>query len=478
MFTYLNDTIVAISTPLTGKSGIGIVRMSGPDAINIADKIFVSKDNKKVSEFNSFTIHYGWIIDKNNNVVDEVLVSVMLEPKTYTRENIVEISCHGGQVILRKILNLCIEYGARLAEPGEFTKRAFLNGRIDLIQAEAVCDLINSKTEQSANVSLHQLKGLLSTKINSMKTKIVDLISHFEAEINFPDDYTLELSLNQFIDQVNILIAEIDKLINTAIKGKIYREGIKLAIVGKPNVGKSSLLNCLLAEERAIVSSYPGTTRDVITETFNLKGIPVTIMDTAGITSHYMDSNKIENIAIEKSKNAINEAEIIIFLCDISSDISNDDKIIADLVYKSGKKFLLVFNKIDLIKNISDCLQKYISAIQIEKNIEYCNVSVLNNIGIDNLKDTLYKIITEDTNSFPTPDVTDTVIITNLRHELLLKECKKNLEQSIIAMKNNESAEFIVFYLNRAINNLGEITGEVSVEDILDKIFSNFCIGK
>ena len=247
----MEDTIVAISTPLTGESGIGIVRMSGKNSILIADKIFISKNSepgkqyqgKKVSKFNSFTVHYGWIVDKKKQIIDEVLLTVMLAPKTYTREDIVEISCHGGSVILREILQLYIQHGARLAEPGEFTKRAFLNGRIDLIQAEAVCDLIQSQTDQSAKISLQQIKGALSDRINTLRTKILDLIAQIEVSIDYPEEEIEYISNNKLLKQINPLTDEITQLCNTARKGKIYRKGIKIAIVGKPNVGKSNLHN-------------------------------------------------------------------------------------------------------------------------------------------------------------------------------------------------------------------------------------------
>ncbi len=482
----MEDTIAAISTPLTGESGIGIVRMSGKDAITIGNRIFISKNSKtgkpssvgKVLKFKTFTAHYGYIINKKNKIVDEVLLTVMRAPKTYTREDIVEISCHGGPVILKKILELCLQHGARLAEPGEFTKRAFLNGRIDLVQAEAVADLIQSKTEQSAKIFLQQIKGGLSDKINTLRTKILDLVAGIEVSIDYPEDNIEHISSNKLLKQINSLINEITRLYNTAKKGKIYQQGIKIAIVGKPNVGKSSLLNRLLSDERAIVTSQPGTTRDIITETFNLKGIPAIIMDTAGIRSHYTTKDKIEKLAVERSQSAIGQAQLIIFLCDLNSNASRDDKLILGLINRSGKKYILVLNKKDLVKSPSTTAKKYMNRLNAQKKLLYCIVSVLNNRGIDELEDMLFKLIMGQSDSTAVPDITENAIIANLRHELLLKECKKNLEKSITAINKKESSEFIVFHLKYALANLGEIVGHVTAEDILNKVFSNFCVGK
>ena len=482
----MENTIVVISTPLAGESGIGIVRMSGKDARSIGDRMFMSKDGepggkhlgRRVSKFKTFTIHYGWIIDKDSQIIDEVLLTVMRAPKTYTREDIVEISCHGGLIVLKKVLELCIQHGARLAKPGEFTKRAFLNGRIDLVQAEAVCDLIRSKTDQSARISLQQIKGTLSDRIKALRTKILDLVAQIEVDINYPEEDIEHISNNRLLKQIDPLIDEVTQLCESARKGKIYREGIKMAIVGKPNVGKSSLLNRLLSDERAIVTPYPGTTRDIITEAFNLNGVPVTVMDTAGIRSHYATNDHIEKLAFARSQSAINDAEFIISLCDISSNPSNDDRLILDLIHKSGKKRILVLNKKDLVRNPGKLAKNYLELFNRKENLSYCIVSVLNNQGIDKLEEMLFKLVTEQPDSMAAPDIAENIIVANIRHELLLKECIKNLEKSITLINSGEPAELIVFHLKHALDNLGEIIGHVTADDLLDRIFSSFCIGK
>jgi len=472
----MENTIVAISTGLNSESGIGIVRMSGNDAVKIADKIFISKDGKKVYEYNSHTIHYGWI-KENNKIIDEVLLLLMFAPKTYTKEDVVEISAHGGITVLKKILELCIKNGAQLAQPGEFTKRAFLNGRIDLIQAEAVCDIIRAKTEQSLEFSLQQLKGNLSNKLNNIKNKLLDLIAHLELNLDYPDDENIEIiSSEKLHTGIKSLIYDINNLVNTAYKGKIYREGVNISIIGKPNVGKSSLLNYLLAQERAIVTDIPGTTRDIISETFNLKGIPVTIMDTAGIRIHYSDF--IEKIAADRTKQVFEKSQIIIFIIDLSTGINDEDINIIDFIKGSSKKILVVLNKLDLISN-KENIDKIKSKISLflNKNItEFVITSIIKLQGLEELTDKLYQLILK--NVLISQDQQEDVVITNFRHEQNLLKCIQNLEIALDMVIKKQPLEIISISMHSALNALDEIIGKTTPDEILNRIFSQFCVGK
>ncbi|MFN3966670.1 MAG: tRNA uridine-5-carboxymethylaminomethyl(34) synthesis GTPase MnmE, partial [Endomicrobiia bacterium] len=354
------DTIVAISTPVSGEGGIGIVRLSGSDSISIADKIFFSKNGKKPSEYQTHTVHYGWIKDEDK-IIDEVLLTIMKAPKTYTREDIVEISGHGGPIVLRKILDLCLKNGARLARPGEFTERAFLNGRIDLLQAEAVCELIRSKTNHAASISANQLKGALSEKIKKIKEELINLISNIEVSLDYPEEDLEFISNEKIEDILKSSIKKIEDILKALKKGSIYKEGIKVCIIGKPNVGKSSLLNALLSDDRSIVSHIPGTTRDIVSETFCIKDIPVTLMDTAGIGLKKIseDEKYLQELSEEKTKNAISKSDIIIFIVDVSSEITDEDIKIADKLSEENKKTILVLNKIDIkTENIEKTLDR------------------------------------------------------------------------------------------------------------------------
>ncbi|OIO73588.1 MAG: tRNA uridine-5-carboxymethylaminomethyl(34) synthesis GTPase MnmE [Elusimicrobia bacterium CG1_02_37_114] len=479
----IDDTIVAISTPLNGESGIGIVRMSGKSAINIADKIFISKDKKKPSEFKTFTVHYGWISVSPGNVLDEVLLTVMRAPKTYTREDIVEISGHGGPVVLKKILTLCMDTGARIAQPGEFTKRAFLNGRIDLAQAQAVCDLICAKTDQQTKIFINQVKGALSEKIKTLRSKLIGLIAQIEVSIDHPEEDMNFLPKQDIIRNIGSLSNEVILLIEQAKKGKIYEKGLKAAIIGKPNVGKSSLLNILLAEDRAIVTHIPGTTRDIISETFNLKGIPVTLMDTAGIRKHNIklktgSYGKIEQLGIERAKKALNEAEIILFMCDVSRRPANEDKYISELIDKDGdnKKTILILNKKDLGDKYSSGYKK-LFAKKVPK-APSVKISALRKENIDKLESVLYDTIMEGDKNLHSPDTAEIPLITNIRYEQSLIKCKEDLNKAIQEVGAGKSEEFIVIHLRQALDELGKITGETTTEEIIDSIFSQFCIGK
>ncbi|HDL09692.1 MAG TPA: tRNA uridine-5-carboxymethylaminomethyl(34) synthesis GTPase MnmE, partial [Candidatus Omnitrophica bacterium] len=350
----LDDTICAISTPL-GRSGIGIVRMSGPDAIRIAEKIFLSKDKKPVNSFKSHTIHYGFIVEDLSQstqptistpgveMVDEVLLTVMKAPRTYTRQDIVEINCHGGIVALRKVLELCLRHGARLANPGEFTLRAFLNGRIDLTQAEAVLNIVDAKTEEALKVATRQLEGSLSKILNSIHKDLLDIVSEFEALLDFPEEEIEESQKEEIISRLENTIKELDKLLEHSREGRLIQEGIKCVICGKPNVGKSSLMNALLGKERVIVTPIPGTTRDVVEEIVDLHGIPLRIADTAGIIE---TEDLVEKEGIERAKREMENADLIILVLDTTQGVNGDDIFLLERI--KDKNHIICVNKIDL----------------------------------------------------------------------------------------------------------------------------------
>lgn len=455
----LSDTIVAISTPI-GTSGIGIVRLSGKDSLKISDKIFLSKDGKKPSEFKTYTTHYGWIIkNQKSEIIDEVILTVMRKPKSYTKEDVVEINCHGGIVPLKKILELVLENGARLAEPGEFTQRAFLNGRIDLSQAEAVLDIVRAKTEEALKIGLRQLKGELSSKINEIRSQLLEILANLEADIDFPQEDIEVLSKEEIIKRLDFLNREVKKLFLSSEKGKLFQQGMSLVICGKPNVGKSSILNCLLKEERAIVTCIPGTTRDTIEEIINIKGIPFRITDTAGILE---PRDLIERKAVERSQKVIQQADLILMVFDGSLPISNEDRFLLNKI--KNKNFIPVVNKIDLKQKIDFKKLKFDGLIKI---------SAKKLIGIENLEEEIVKKVWKGE-----VNISEEVLVSNVRHVDSLKRSLKALERTKKDILRGLFNEFIVIDLREAINCLGEITGETIGEDLLDKIFNEFCIGK
>ncbi|MEW6095158.1 MAG: tRNA uridine-5-carboxymethylaminomethyl(34) synthesis GTPase MnmE [bacterium] len=457
----LNDTIAAISTPL-GEGGIGIVRLSGKKAVEIADKIFRGKD--KVSKFLSHTIHYGEIIDPATfEVVDSVLLSIMRAPKSYTCEDIVEINAHGGIIPLNRILEIVLSSGARLAEPGEFTRRAFLNGRIDLSQAEAVVELIRAKTDLAAKVALSQLSGNMYKEISNLRKEIVSLLAELEASIDFYEEDIELVSIYEILDRLNKSKKHIEQLIENAKYGKILHQGIITTIIGRPNVGKSSLLNALVGQPRAIVTHIPGTTRDAIEEMIDIEGIPLKVVDTAGLR-HTVDI--VEEEGVKRAKEALKQADLVIFVMDGSENITSDDIKIMDEL--KDKETILIINKFDLPQLVElDKIKKYLP----DKPI--INISATQGIGLNELKKTIKEI-------FFAGKVlsTDELIITNLRHKEALKSSLKNINTAVNAIENNLSFEFVAIDLRELLNNLGLIVGETVTEDILDEIFSKFCIGK
>lgn len=436
------DTITAISTPL-GTGGVGVIRISGEKSFDITEKIFTGKITPRM-------ICHGWIVD-NDKKIDEVVVLPFKNPNSYTGEDVIEIQCHGGVNVVKNILDIVLKNGARMAERGEFTKRAFLNKKLDLSQAEAVADLIHSKTQNFAIQSAKNLSGVLAQKVNEIKKDIFETLSRIVAGIDFPEDVA-EPSYESLISDFESEIAKIDKILSSAKSSNIMRQGIKVAIAGKPNVGKSSLFNTLLSLDRAIVTEIAGTTRDVLTETLDL-GIPVTLIDTAGIRE---DENidKVEEIGIEYSKQAVQEADLVLFMYDLSKGLSEADRTILD--FAKEKQHLIIANKCDL----SD-----------ERPENTICISAKNQIGIEELKQKIKDIILEFS-------VEDTEFITNNRQQDCLEKARESLMQAYMASKVNELQDLISIDVKQALLCLDEITGEVITDDILNNIFDNFCIGK
>lgn len=454
------STIAAISTA-PGNAGIGIIRLSGDDCFKILQKIFKPKNK---GEIKGYTIKYGNIVkSENDEIIDEVLVSYFVAPKSYTKENMCEINSHGGIVVENQILEECLKNGAVLAEPGEFTKRAFMNGRIDLSQAEAVIDIINSKTEKEMMVAQRHLEGSLSKKIKDIQGEILNLMADIEASIDYPE-YDIEETTNKKInDTLNSVEEKLLKLKNSFENGKILKEGIKTAIIGKPNVGKSSLLNLILGENRAIVSDIEGTTRDTIEEYINIKGIPLKIVDTAGIRK---TNDEVEKIGVERSINNINNAELIIALFDDSRAFDDQDQKILDLI--EGKKTIILINKIDLGKNLikeNEKLKKFKNNI-----IEF---STINETGLDKLYNKIEELF-----KLNELDCENTEIITNNRHKQQILYALEDVAKGRESLETHMPVDITAICLKDILERLAEITGENVSEDIINEIFKKFCLGK
>lgn len=459
-----NDTIAAIATAL-GEGGIGIVRISGNEALSIADKIFVGKD--KLAYSRGYKLVYGKLYDQERNLIDEAIVAIMRGPKSYTSEDVVELQCHGGVIVLQRVLELVLNYGARLAEPGEFTKRAFLNGRIDLAQAEAVIDVIRSKTEASLDVAAKQLEGSLSRRIQDIREQLYDIIVRVEASIDFPEDDIPEVETIEIKKIIELAIKNIIKLIQTADNGKVFREGIKTVITGKPNVGKSSLLNRLLDDNRALVTDIPGTTRDVIEEILNLDGIPFRLLDTAGIRE---SDDKIEQLGVEKALGFIEEADLILHLLDISRPLDKQDLKLLNLTKQH--QLVIVINKLDLDPQWAG-KEYLITEGYVSEQTPIVELS-LENHNIDSLTDTLINLI----KSGMVNQNQESAIITRSRHKQALILAQKDLEQSLETVDQGLPLDLIAIGLQGALEHLGEITGETVRDNMIDRIFSQFCIGK
>ncbi len=458
---YQTNTIAAISTAMSN-SGIGIVRISGNEAIDIADKIFKSVNNdKRLSQVKSHTVHYGNIVD-GDKVIDEVLIIVMKAPNTYTKENVVEIDCHGGIVVVNKILELIINNGARIAEPGEFTKRAFLNGRIDLSQAEAVIDVINAKNDIALKQSVNQLKGSISNKIKEIREKIIYHIAFIESALDDPEHISIDGYSDELLQDVNKILQDVDKLIKSADNGRLISEGIRTVIVGKPNVGKSSLLNVLLGEERAIVTDIAGTTRDTLEESIRMQGITLNIVDTAGIRD---TEDIVEKIGVTKAKDSVSDADLVLFVIDSSRELDEDDEDIIELI--KDKKTVVILNKSDLDTKVTE------EDIRLRTGLEPISISATNENGIDILENRIKEM-------FYSGDIetSEDIYITNARHKALISNSYESLKMVIKSIEDGMPEDFYSIDLMNAYEQLGLVIGEAVEDDLVNEIFSKFCMGK
>ncbi len=455
------STIASISTA-PGIGGIGIIRMSGKNTFNVLDKIFKAKSPKSIEEIPGYTIKYGHIFD-GEKIIDEVLVSYFKAPKSYTTEDMCEINSHGGTVIMRKILELCLKNGAELAEPGEFTKRAFLGGRIDLSQAESIIDIINAKSEREAKEGIKQLEGFLSEKINEIKNNLLEIMTNIEVSIDYPEYDTPEVTNNDILRNIEESRKKLEDLKKSFDNGKLIKQGIKTVIIGKPNAGKSSLLNAILKEDRAIVTEIEGTTRDTIEEFVNINGIPLNLIDTAGIRNA---KDEVERIGIEKSKKLAEDADLIIAILDSSKELSEEDIEILEIA--KNKKSIVILNKVDLEQKIKPENPK----LEIfNKNI--INLSAKNKIGLESLFEKITTMFNLDE-----INIDNDIVITNERHKNLISKAIENLDKAKNILKDGMPVDIIAISLKDVLSNLGAITGEEAGEEIINEIFARFCLGK
>lgn len=455
------STIVSISTA-PGIGGIGIIRMSGEDSFKILEKIFKPKTYQPIEEIKGYTIKYGNIED-NGETIDEVLVSYFKAPKSYTTENMCEINSHGGNVIVKKILEICLKNGANLAEPGEFTKRAFLNGRIDLAQAESVIDVINAKSEKEVKSGVKQLEGFLSKEINEIKQEILDVLVNIEVTIDYPEYDTPEVQEKEIKNMLESVNKKLEKLEKSFDNGKIIKEGIKTAIIGKPNAGKSSLLNAILKENRAIVTDIEGTTRDTIEEFVTIKGIPLKLVDTAGIRDA---KDEVEKIGIEKSIEEAKDADLVIAIFDSSKELTQEDLEILELI--KNKQVIILLNKSDLEPVINEEDKRL---TEITQNI--IKISALNKKGIEDIYEKI-----EEMFNLSEINLDNDILITNVRHKNIISMATENVKKANEALKMDMPIDIITIYIKEILEDLGEITGEVVTEDVINEIFSKFCLGK
>ena len=458
---FIDDTIAAIATA-PGEGGIGIIRISGEKSLQVAQSIFKSKSGKMIKDYNARTLIYGAVVD-NEKVIDEVLVAYMKGPNSYTAEDVIEINCHGGFISVKKILELILSKGVRLAEAGEFTKRAFLNGRIDLSQAEAIIDVIKSKTDMAHEVAQSQLEGSLAKKIKDLRMNVTEVLAHLEVSIDFAEEDVEEITYQTLEEKALELRNEIKKLYDTAESGKILRDGLKTVIVGKPNVGKSSLLNSILGENRAIVTDIAGTTRDVIEEFVNIKGIPLKIVDTAGIRE---TEDVVEKIGVEKSRESFSTADLVIMVLDASRKLSEEDMEILESL--KNKKTIVLLNKMDLEPQIElEKIEEFVNSEDIIK------ISALKHQGIEELQDKIEAMVYHGSvkNS-------SNLMITNSRHKDALFKAYESINDAISAIEQRMPYDFIEVDFKNIWDYLGYINGDTVREDLLDTIFANFCIGK
>ncbi|WP_203363985.1 tRNA uridine-5-carboxymethylaminomethyl(34) synthesis GTPase MnmE [Bacillus sp. REN10] len=458
------DTIAAISTPM-GEGAIAIVRLSGEEAIAIADQVFKSPSGKSLKEVDSHTIHYGHLIDpKTNQIVEEVMLSLMKGPKTFTREDVIEINCHGGLVSVNRVLQLVLNQGARLAEPGEFTKRAFLNGRIDLSQAEAVMDLIRAKTDRAMNVALNQMEGRLSKLIRKLRQEILEILAHVEVNIDYPEyDDVEEMTHRVLLEKSTHVKSEIDKLLRTSEQGKILREGLSTVIIGRPNVGKSSLLNALVHENKAIVTDIPGTTRDVIEEYVNVRGVPLRLVDTAGIRE---TEDIVERIGVERSRQVLKEADLILLVLNYSDLLTMEDENLFEAV--AGMDVIVIVNKTDLEQKIDMDRVR-----ELARDKQLVTTSLLEEQGIDELEEAISSLFFSGS-----IEASDMTYVSNSRHIALLNQALTAITDAIENTEMGTPIDIVQIDLTRTWELLGEIIGESVHESLIDQLFSQFCLGK
>ena len=455
------STIASISTA-PGIGGIGIVRISGENTFKIIERIFRPKTQSSIDEIKGYTLKYGNIIE-NGNIIDEVLVSYFKAPKSYTTENMCEINSHGGNIIVKKILELCLKNGADLAEPGEFTKRAFLNGRIDLAQAESVIDVINAKSDREVQSGIKQLEGYLSKEIKSIKKEILNVLVNAEVSIDYPEYDIPEVQEKEIREMIENVKSKLEKLEKSFNNGKIIKDGIKTAIIGKPNSGKSSLLNAILKEERAIVTDIAGTTRDTIEEFVNINGIPLKLVDTAGIRE---TSDEVEKIGVKKSIKQAEEADLIIAIFDASKELTQEDLEILKLIER--KESIILLNKVDLKTIITEKDERLKNS-----SANILKISALNKIGIEDLYNKISEMFNLNKINFD-----NEILITNIRHKNIISKALENIRKVEESLNNNMPIDIITIYIKEILENLSEITGEAVTEDVINEIFSKFCLGK
>ncbi|MFK7692282.1 tRNA uridine-5-carboxymethylaminomethyl(34) synthesis GTPase MnmE [Paenibacillus sp. HJGM_3] len=457
----ITDTIGAISTPL-GEGGIAVIRVSGPDAIPAVDRLFQTKT--RLSEADTHTVHYGHILDpETKERVEEVLVTLMRGPRSFTTEDVVEVSCHGGLISVKKVLGLILEQGVRLAEPGEFTKRAFLNGRIDLTQAEAVIDLIRAKSDRAFKVALKQVEGTLSRQVKELRYQLVELMAHIEVNIDYPEHDVEELTGSFIRERCTQAIERIEQLLKTAEQGKVLREGIVTAIVGRPNVGKSSLLNAMAQENKAIVTDIPGTTRDIIEEIVNVNGIPLKLLDTAGLRE---TTDLVEQIGVEKSRTALSDADLIILVLNQSEPLHEDERALLDQI--ADRQTIVVMNKSDLPSQLDEA---YLRDRVAEDRL--VRMSVREGQGLDALERAISAIFFSG--ELESGDLT---YVSNVRHIHLLKQAKRALEDGRTSSESGVPIDLIQIDIRNAWESLGEMIGDSVGDSLIDQIFSQFCLGK
>lgn len=458
------DTIAAISTPM-GEGAIAIVRLSGPEAIQIADKIYKGPKGKTLSSVESHTIHYGHIVDRpSDRVVEEVMVSVLKAPRTFTREDVIEINCHGGIVTVNQVLQLALREGARLAEPGEFTKRAFLNGRIDLSQAEAVMDLIRAKTDRAMNVAMNQMEGRLSALVRRLRSEILETLAHVEVNIDYPEyDDVEEMTHQILVEKATAVKKEIETLLRTSEQGKILREGLSTVIIGLPNVGKSSLLNSLVHEAKAIVTDIPGTTRDVIEEYVNVRGVPLRLVDTAGIRE---TEDIVERIGVERSRQVLKEADLILLVLNYSEELSEEDVKLFEAV--EGMDVIVILNKTDLEPKIDTERVR-----ELANGRPVVTTSLLKEEGINDLEEAIQSLFY--TGAIESGDLT---YVSNTRHISILQQAKRAIEDALSGIEQDVPIDMVQIDLTRCWELLGEIIGDSVHESLIDQLFSQFCLGK